>query len=43
MQYYQVVYNLCSLKYEHAQKMLYDKYTQSIREYLSDNIVSQLK
>ena len=38
-----IAYNLCSLKFEHAQRILYDKYTESIRDYLRTNIVDDLK
>jgi cullin 1 len=37
------VYNLCSLKYEQAQSILYQKYTQSIKDYLNNNVVDELK
>ena len=40
---YRVVYNLCSLKFEHAQRMLYEKYTESIRDYLKENIIPELR
>lgn len=38
-----IAYNLCSLKFEHAQRILYEKYTESIRDYLRTNIVEDLK
>ena len=38
-----IVFNLCALKYEHAQSILYGKYTQSIKDYLTTNVVDELK
>lgn len=43
MQYYTIVFNLCSLKFEQAQSILYAKFTQSIKDYLNTNVVDELK
>ena len=42
MQYYSIVYNLCTIKYEHAQQMLYGKFSDSIKEYLEANVKNSL-
>jgi hypothetical protein len=36
------VYNLCTVKYDQAQKILYGKYTESIKQYLEENVKSDL-
>lgn len=43
MAYYSLVYKLCTLKYSHSQQILYGKYTESIREYLEQNVKRDLE
>lgn len=43
MQYYSIVYNLCTIKYEHAQQLLYGKFSDSIKEYLETNVKCNLE
>ena len=43
MSYYSIIYNLCTIKYEHAQQILYSKYTESIKEYLEQNVKQDLQ
>ena len=37
------MYNLCTVKYDQAQKILYGKYTESIKQYLEENVKSDLE
>ena len=40
---YRIVYNLCTIKYDQAQKILYSKYSQSIKDYLETNVKKDLE
>ena len=37
------MYNLCTIKYDQAQKILYTKYSQSIKDYLETHVKRDLE
>ncbi|CDW78925.1 cullin-1-like isoform 1 [Stylonychia lemnae] len=43
MEYYTIVFNLSTLKQENIQQQLYQKYTDSINLYLSQNVLQELQ
>lgn len=42
MQFYTSIYNLSTQQVEHFQSELYKRYTESIKDYLTRNVVPQL-
>ena len=43
MKYYAIVYNLCTVKYDRAQEILYNKFSESIRRFLEVHVKKDLE